>query len=60
MQQLSERDHRHTNDYSAYPLRCDSVLNSPDSKGPCAGFINIVANNPDAALTATVQAGQDL
>jgi hypothetical protein len=60
MQQLSERDHRHTNGYSARPLRCDSVLNSPDRVKGSVPDLNIVANNPDAALTATAQAGQDL
>jgi hypothetical protein len=60
MQQLSERDYRHTNDYFARPLFGDSVLNSLDRVKGSVSDLNIVANNPDAALTATAQAGQDL
>jgi sec-independent protein translocase protein TatA len=41
-------------------LRCDSVLNSFDRVKGSVLDLNIVANNADAALTATVQAGQDL
>jgi hypothetical protein len=38
-------------------LRCDSVLNSPDRVRDSVPDLNIVANNPDAALTAIARAG---
>jgi hypothetical protein len=41
-------------------LRCDAVLNSFDRVKGSVPNLNIVANNPDAPLTATAQAEQDL
>jgi hypothetical protein len=60
MQPLSERDHRHTNGYSACPLHCDSVLSSPDRIKGSVPDLKTLDNNPDAALTATARAGQGL
>jgi hypothetical protein len=39
-------------------MRCDSVLNSPDRVKGSMLDLKIVANNLNAALTATAQAGQ--
>jgi hypothetical protein len=41
-------------------LLCDPVLNSPDRIKGSVPDLNIVDNNPDAALTATAQTGQNL
>jgi hypothetical protein len=41
-------------------LRCDSVLNSPDRVKGSVPDLKTFDNNPDAALTATAQAGQGL
>jgi hypothetical protein len=41
-------------------LRCDSILNSSDRIQGSVSDLSIVANNPDAAFTATAQAGQGL
>jgi hypothetical protein len=41
-------------------LHCDSVLNSFDRVKGSVPDLNIVANNPDAAITDTAQAGQNL
>jgi hypothetical protein len=41
-------------------LRCDSVLNTPDRVKGNVPDLKIVANNPDATLTATAQVGQGL
>jgi hypothetical protein len=41
-------------------LRCDAVLNSPDRVKGSVLDLKTPANNPDSALTATAQAGQDL
>ena len=60
MQKLSERNHIHTNEYSARSLHCDPVLNSPDRVRDSVPGLKTSDNNPDAALTATAQAGQDL
>jgi hypothetical protein len=39
-------------------LRCDSLLNSPDRVKDNVPDLKTLANNPDAALTATARAGQ--
>jgi N6-L-threonylcarbamoyladenine synthase len=60
MQQLSERNHIHTLEYSARSRLCDPALNSPDRVRGGVPGLKTSDNNPDAALTATAQAGQDL
>jgi len=60
MQELPERNHIHTLEYSALSRPCDPALNSPQRVRGGVPGLKTSGNNPDAALTATAQAGQDL
>ena len=59
MQKLRERNTYTPTDIPHVRGNCDSQLNSPEGRGSVA-HLKTSLNNPDAALTACKQAGQDL
>ena len=59
MQKLAERDTYTPTDIPHVRSNCGPWLKSPEGRG-CAAGLKTSVNNPDAALTAREQAGQDL
>ncbi len=59
MQKLRKRNTYTPTDIPHVRSNCDSQLNSPEGRGSAAR-LKTSLNNPDAALTACEQAGQDL
>ena len=59
-QQLSERDHIHTSEYSSSSVLCVPDFKQSSCSGDSEQELKTSDNNPEEALTPTAQGGQNL